>query len=225
MKLETTYVKWVRFSLRTRWLVLLLASAAVAVGVYFAGQVPLAFTSNTDRSEFLATVELPLGTGITAARRVATRVNNTVQDLEHINLVFTVIGSGAQAKANEISFYFGLTPKQRRGIHQRVIMDRAREALTAAVPEAKHISIAEVPWLSGSGLFGADVAMALSGPDLEQLRVYADTITSRMETSGLFKDTKSSYEPGKPEVQVTIKRGRAADLGICLLYTSPSPRD
>ena len=89
-----------------------------------------------------------------------------MQGLEHINLVFTVIGSGAQAKANEISFYFGLTPKQQRDIHQREIMDRAREVLTVTVPEAKHISIAEVPWLSGSGLFGADVAMALSGPDL-----------------------------------------------------------
>jgi HAE1 family hydrophobic/amphiphilic exporter-1 len=212
--LETTYVKLVRFSLRTRWLVLLLAGAAVAVGIHFAGKVPLAFTSSTDRSEFLATIELPLGTGITAARRVVARVNNTMQGLEHINLVFTVIGSGAQAKANEISFYFGLTPKQQRDIHQREIMDRAREVLTVTVPEAKHISIAEVPWLSGSGLFGADVAMALSGPDLEQLRVYADTITTQMVASGLFKDTKSSYEPGKPEVQVSIKRGRAADLGI-----------
>jgi hydrophobic/amphiphilic exporter-1 (mainly G- bacteria), HAE1 family len=213
-RLETSYVKWVRVSLQSRWLVLLLASGAVAIGVFFAGKIPLAFTSNTDRSEFLATVELPLGTGITSARSVATRVNKAVQDLEHINLVFTVIGSGAQAKANEISFYFGLSPKQQRTTNQRAIMDRARKALVAAVPEAKHISIAEVPWLSGSGLFGADVALALSGPDLEQLRVYADTITREMAASGLFKDTKSSYEPGKPEVQVSIKRGRAADLGI-----------
>ncbi|MFK7730202.1 MAG: efflux RND transporter permease subunit [Pseudomonadales bacterium] len=213
-QLETTYVKSVRFTLRTRWLALLLASAAVAIGVYFAGKVPLAFTSSTDRSEFLATVELPLGTGIAASRLVAARVNNAMQDQEHINLVFTVIGSGAQAKANEISFYFGLTPKQQRNIHQKVVMDRAREVLNEAVPEVKHISIAEVPWLSGSGLFGADIALALSGPDLEQLRKYADGITSQMEASGIFKDTKSSYEPGKPEVQVTIKRGRAADLGI-----------
>ncbi|MEP5764261.1 MAG: efflux RND transporter permease subunit [Halieaceae bacterium] len=214
VQLESSYVKLVRLSLRTRWLVLLVASGTVAVGVYFAGQVPLAFTSNTDRSEFLATVELPLGTGVTASKGVAARVNNAVQELEDINLVFTVIGSGAQAKANEISFYFGLSPKQQRTAHQRMIMDRAREVIIAAVPEAKHIAITEVPWLSGSGLFGADVAIALSGPDLGQLKVYADTITSQMEASGVFKDTKSSYETGKPEVQVNIKRGRAADLGI-----------
>lgn len=100
--LETTYVKGVRFALRARWLVLLLAAATVGMGVYNAGQVPLSFTSATDRSEFLAKVELPLGTGLTQAKRVATQVSKTVSDLEHIELVFTVIGSGAQAKANEL---------------------------------------------------------------------------------------------------------------------------
>ena len=212
--LETTYVKGVRFALRARWLVLLLAAATVGMGVYNAGQVPLSFTSATDRSEFLAKVELPLGTGLTQAKRVATQVSKTVSDLEHIELVFTVIGSGAQAKANELSFYFGLSPKQQRSSHQYEVMDDVRTALALAIPDAKHISLTDVPWISGGGFFGADMEMALSGDDLEQLRTYADTITSQMEESGLFRDIKSSYEPGKPELQVTINRRRAADLGI-----------
>jgi len=212
--LETTYVKGVRFALRARWLVLLLAAATVGMGVYNAGQVPLSFTSATDRSEFLAKVELPLGTGLTQAKRVATQVSKTVSDLEHIELVFTVIGSGAQAKANELSFDFGLSPKQQRSSHQYEVMDDVRTALALAIPDAKHISLTDVPWISGGGFFGADMEMALSGDDLEQLRTYADTITSQMEESGLFRDIKSSYEPGKPELQVTINRRRAADLGI-----------
>jgi HAE1 family hydrophobic/amphiphilic exporter-1 len=141
-------------------------------------------------------------------------VSKTVSDLEHIELVFTVIGSGAQAKANELSFYFGLSPKQQRSSHQYEVMDDVRTALALAIPDAKHISLTDVPWISGGGFFGADMEMALSGDDLEQLRTYADTITSQMEESGLFRDIKSSYEPGKPELQVTINRRRAADLGI-----------
>jgi HAE1 family hydrophobic/amphiphilic exporter-1 len=35
-----------------------------------------------------------------------------------------------------------------------------------------------------------------------------------MEESGIFRDVKSSYELGKPELQVTINRRRAAELGI-----------
>ena len=93
-------------------------------------------------------------------------------------------------------------------------MDDVRTALAFAIPDAKHISLTDVPWISGGGFFGADMEMALNGDDLEQLRIYADTITSQMEESGLFRDIKSSYEPGKPELQVTINRRRAADLGI-----------
>jgi HAE1 family hydrophobic/amphiphilic exporter-1 len=212
--LEDTYAQSLRFALRARWLVLLLAAAAVGMGVHYAGQVPLAFTGNTDRSEFLATIELPLGTGITEAKSVAARVSKSVSSLEHINLVFTVIASGAQAKTNEISFYFGLTPKQHRGIHQKAVMDTVRTALAAAVPDAKHIALTDVPWVSGGGFFGADMEIALSGADLEQLRLYADTITAQMEESGIFRDVKSSYELGKPELQVTINRRRAAELGI-----------
>ncbi|GAB5453385.1 MAG: efflux RND transporter permease subunit [Halioglobus sp.] len=212
--LESTYAQSLRFSLRARWLVLLLAAAAVGMGVHYAGQVPLAFTSNTDRSEFLAKIELPLGTGITEAKSVAARVSKSVSGLEHLNLVFTTIASGSQAKTNEISFYFGLTPKQNRSIHEKEIMDTVRKNLATAVPDAKHISLTSVPWISGGGFFGADMEMALSGADLDQLRVYADTITTQMEESGIFRDVKSTYELGKPELQVTINRRRAADLGI-----------
>ncbi|MEP4147060.1 MAG: efflux RND transporter permease subunit [Halioglobus sp.] len=212
--LESTYAQSLRFALRVRWLVLLLAALAVGMGVHYAGQVPLAFTSNTDRSEFLAKVELPLGTGITEAKSVAARVSKSVSDLEHINLVFTTIASGAQAKTNEISFYFGLTPKQSRSIHEKEVMDTVRKSLASSIPDAKHISLTSVPWISGGGFFGADMEMALSGADLEQLRIYADTITAQMEESGIFRDVKSTYELGKPELQVAINRRRAADLGI-----------
>jgi len=213
-QLEDMYVRLIGFALRTRWLVLFIAALSVFVGVYFAGKVPLAFTSKTDRSEFLATVELPLGTGIAEAKIIASKVSENIRELEHVNLTFVVIGSGAQAKANELAFYIRLTPKQNRDIHQQVLIDRARDALAIAVPEARHINMSEVPWLSGGGFFGADVDLGLRGPDLEQLRSYTESIMMEMHASGMFRDIKSSYEPGKPEVQVLINRNRASDLGI-----------
>jgi len=213
-RLESFYVRVVGFSLRARWLVMLIAAASVFIGIYFAGKVPLAFTSKTDRSEFLATVELPLGTGIEKAKVIAASVGESIRELEHVDLTFVVIGSGAQAKTNELSFYIGLTPKKDRDVHQQIIIDRTRDALAIAVPQAKHISMSEVPWLSGGGFFGADVELGLRGPDLAQLRLYSEVILKEMQASGMFRDIKSSFEPGKPEVQVLINRKRASDLGI-----------
>lgn len=213
-RLETAYVSFVRLALRRRCVVLLTALIAVFIGIYFAGKVPLSFTSKADRSEFLATIELPLGTGIAETKRVASYISKDLKKFEHINLVFAVIGSGAQSKSNEISFYFGLTPKQQRSIHQMEVMDEVRAHLKNAVPQAKHIAMAQVPWISGGGFFGTDVDLALSGPDLDQLQIYSHEITQAMAASRIFTDIKSSYESGKPEVQVSIDRDRAANLGI-----------
>ncbi len=211
---ERVYVRLVRFALNARWLVMTIAALSVVVGIYFAGKVPLAFTSKTDRSEFLATIELPLGTGLTEAKKVAARVGHIVGELEHVELTFVVIGSGAQEKANELTFYIAVTPKQDRDMHQQVLVDSTREALILAVPEAKHIGMADVPWLSGGGFFSADIELGLRGPDLEQLKSYTESIMDEMHKSGMFRDINSSYESGKPEIQVSIDRNRASDLGI-----------
>jgi HAE1 family hydrophobic/amphiphilic exporter-1 len=212
--LEARYAAAVQAALSARWLVLIVAAMAVAAGVYYAGKVPLSFTAKTDRSEFLATVELPLGTGVAESKRLASELSATIKEFEHVQLVLAVIGSGAQVKTNEIGFYVGLTPKQERSIHQNVIMDEVRIGLTKAVPQAKHVTMTQVPWISGGGFFGSDIDMALSGPDLDKLQLYAERITQAMQESGKFRDIKSSYESGKPEIQVSIDRDRAATLGI-----------
>jgi HAE1 family hydrophobic/amphiphilic exporter-1 len=213
-KLESAYVAQVEKALSIRWVIVFFAILAVLVGVFFAGKVPLSFTSKSDRSEFLATIELPLGTGVAESKSVASSINNGLDKFEHINLVFAAIGSGAQSKPNEISFYFGLTPKQQRAVHQTQIMDEVREHLRTVVPQAKHIAMSEVPWISGGGFFGTDVDLALSGPELDQLQAYSEKITRTMSSSSSFRDVRSSLETGKPEVQVVIERERAATLGV-----------
>lgn len=58
----------VAWAIRRRYLVLGGALASIFVGGFFAALVPSTFMASTDRSEFLATVKLPLGTGIAAAK-------------------------------------------------------------------------------------------------------------------------------------------------------------
>ena len=213
---EKGYVKLLGWALRVRWLVLLLAAGSVYVGIHFAGQVPIAFTSKTDRSEFLAKIELPLGTGIQESKRIGSRVGAEIQKLDHIDLVFLSVGAGAQGKTNEVDYYLGLTPKAERDVDQRVLIDLVRESITALVPEARQVTMKEISWTSSSNFFTADVEVALRGPDLEQLNTYSQQMMTEMRTSGMFKDINSTFQLGKPEVQVLIDRKRASDLGVSI---------
>lgn len=215
-RLEQFYRRALTRSFRVRWLVLFIAGASVYMGIHYATQIPITFQSKTDRSEFLSIVELPLGTGIVETKKIGARVGKAIGALENVDLVFLSIGAGAQSKTNVIDYYIGITPKAERDINQQVILDRVREEITAVVPEAKYVGMKEISWSSSSNFFTADVEVALRGPDLEKLNAYSEIMMSEMQRSGMFVDIKSTFELGKPEVQVLIDRDRASDLGISI---------
>jgi HAE1 family hydrophobic/amphiphilic exporter-1 len=217
--LETSYKRVLHWSLDHRLIVLGIGFATIVVGILIARGIPFDFQSKADRSEFLATIDLPYGTGIAEAKEVAARVSKALTDAPHIKTVFATIGGGAQSRINRISLHVGLTPKKDRSYaeNQFVIMQDARALLARTVPEARHIEAVEVPWVGGNASFNTAITYSLQGTSLEVLREKADAIVARMRAdTATFIDARSSYEAGKPEVQVHVDRGRAADLGVAI---------
>lgn len=212
--LDRFYGRVLGWALNARWVVVLVAIFSLFLAVFVARTIPMAFDSRADRAEFLATVELPFGAGMEETRIVASRVAHAISGVREVRTVFYTIGSDTQQSVNKASFYVGLTGKDERRDSFIPIMDETRVAMQRAAPEAKHISLADVPWISGGGF--ADFAMmyVLQGPDLAVLEEKANQVAARMRQSPLFADTKTSYDSGKPEVQVQVDRRRAADLGV-----------
>jgi len=212
--LESAYGVLLRGALSMRWLVVLIAIGAVYLGGWVAGTIPMAFSAKADRAEFLATLELPYGAGIETTKQTAARVSKALREVEHVKTVFATVGGGdGEEKVNEVTFYIGLTPKETRLGTFELIMGKAREAIAAAAPEARAYAVTEVPWVQGAGA-EFQLQYAVKGPDLQVIRTKTEEIMSGMRGSGLFADVRSTYEEGKPEVQVFIDRTRAADLGV-----------
>ncbi len=215
--MEEAYRQGLKWSLSHRVIVLVSGLAFIVAGMMFARGLPFDFQSKADRSEFLGQVDLPFGTGIAEAKEVSQRISKTLLALPDIRTVFVTVGGGTQARINRISIYAGLTPKKERDRDQFVIMQEARLALARAIPEAKHIEATEVPWIGGNSSFNVAITYSLQGPSLEQLREKADAIVAAMRSDkATFTDVRSSYEPGKPEVQINVDRDRAADLGAAI---------
>lgn len=215
--LEERYRRSLHWALDHRWSVLGAGIAFIVGGMMLARGIPFDFQSKADRSEFLGTVDLPFGTGMADAKDVSNRISKALLAMPNVKTVFLTIGSGTQARINRISIYAGLTPKRDRDVDQFVIMQEARKILAKAVPEATHIEATEVPWIGGNSSFNVAITYSLQGPSLEVLREKADAIVAAMHAdSTTFTDVRSSYEAGKPEVQVHIDRSRAADLGTAV---------
>ncbi len=201
-------------AIRFRYLVLLMAVGSVFAGSWFASQVPSGFTSKADRSEFMGSVDLPLGTGVAASAEKAALLSAALASVEHIKDVFLTVGAGAQGRSNRLDLYVTLTPKKERTDNQFPIMDDAREAISFSLPEATKSSIVEVPWVSGAGTSSFDIDLTFRGSDLAEITAYTDSLVEKMLESGLFADVQTTYEGGRPEAQILIDRLRAGDQGI-----------
>lgn len=211
---ERRYGRIVRWALQRRLLVMAIALGSLVIGGIAASMVPSTFMSSTDRSEFLATVKLPQGTGIAGSRRAAARADAALRGIDDVELVFVTVGAGSRQRSNELELYVAITPKQGRSTHQMVVMDKARVALRQALPEATEIVAAEVPWVSGGGIGQAAIEQVIMGRDLAEAEAYAARLAAAMKSRPEFADVRSSYEGGRPELQLRIDRTRAADLGV-----------
>ena len=208
------YERLVSWAIRRRYLVLGGALASVFVGVFFAALVPSTFMSTTDRSEFLATVKLPLGTGIAGAKDAAQQVETALRENPEVELVFVSAGSGTNPKTNELDIYVGLSPKRSRDATQDDIMTFAREAALEGVPTASQVAVEEVPWVSGAGVGQTAIELIITGPDTATINTYAQWLEGELSARSDFVDVRSTYEGGRPELQIALDRDRAADLGI-----------
>jgi HAE1 family hydrophobic/amphiphilic exporter-1 len=214
---EETYRRILRWALDHRWRVLGFGLVTVVIGFVLAGRIPFDFQAKSDRSEFLATIDLPFGTGIEKAKMTGDAVSKALRATDYVRTVFITIGSGSQGRINRLSLYVGLTPKHDRPVDQFHIMQTARAAMTKAAPEATSVEATEVPWIGGNSSFNAAISYSLQGPSLEVLRHKADEIVARMRADKAnFADARTSYEAGKPEVQIHVDRARAADQGVAV---------
>lgn len=212
--LESRYQKLLEIALRHRLAVILLAAASVLVGASMAREIPLEFSSKADRSEYEGIVELPPTAGIGETKRVARNVAAAVAEIEHVEHVFLTIGAGSQRRVNEMSVYVELAPKQERADSQLALMDAARSAMQRAAPEAKRIAVNEIAWISGGGFSSYNVEFGVTGSSLDRLLEITSEVVSRMRADPLFVDAKSGFEEGKPELEIVVDRGKAADLGV-----------
>ncbi|MBK6673661.1 MAG: efflux RND transporter permease subunit [Proteobacteria bacterium] len=158
--------------------------------------------------------EAAAGTGIAGAREAAARADAGLRGIDDVNLVFVTVGAGSRQRSNELEFYVAITPKQERSIHQMLVMDKARAALRQAIPEATEIVAAEVPWVSGGGIGQAAIEQVVMGRDLAEAEAFAARLVAAMDSRPEFADVRSTYEGGRPELQLRIDRTRAADLGV-----------
>jgi HAE1 family hydrophobic/amphiphilic exporter-1 len=212
LALERVYERLLGWSLRRRLAVIALAVGSFVAAGYVARFLRSEFIPVEDQSEFIVKVKAPLGASLATTDALFERIRARFQGQPWMSYTLVTIGADDLQRVNEGTMYVKMKEKGERAVGQLQAMAWAREQV-ADIKEAK-VSVEIVPRVSGGGRRWADVQLEVRGTDLAQLEEITGAVIERMKKSGGYVDIDTTYEKGKPEVNVYVKRDRAADLGV-----------
>jgi HAE1 family hydrophobic/amphiphilic exporter-1 len=211
-RVDNYYKSILSFTLRFRKTTVLVA-VVLLIGTLFLGKfIRSEFLPLEDRSEFFVKVKTELGSALTVTDQAMNSIAALIKDESWVEYTFSTIGSDSFNKVNEGSLYVKMTPKSDRKLGQKEAMSYVREKLTRFTD--LKTSVEQVQAISGGGRKNAAIQLDIKGIELEQIEKIANEIADQMKLSSGYVDIDSSYETGKPEIEIHIKRDVAAALGI-----------
>jgi HAE1 family hydrophobic/amphiphilic exporter-1 len=217
---EGFYMLCLRFSLRHRWLVVLVTVGVLASTPSLMRIVGKDFVPRDDTSEFEVAVTLPEGCSLERADEVLTEVESRLRDLRGVRKTLITIGDTTgrtvrgQGEVTRASIYCRLNDLRERAFSQFDVMADARRILLD-YPDLR-AAVQDVAAFSGAGFRQVMVDLNLRGPDMERLQEYSEKITAWMRAEGHFVDVDTSLSFRKPEVRIVPNRERASELGVSI---------
>jgi HAE1 family hydrophobic/amphiphilic exporter-1 len=124
------------------------------------------------------------------------------------------IGDTAEKTRNLAKIFVRLVPPDRRELSQDQLQNKVRKEIVAKQPKAYRMQVLAVPAFSGGGFSAATVQYIMTGPDLRKLTEYAGEASKRLKAIPGAVDVDTSLVTGNPEVEATVNRRKAADLGV-----------
>ncbi|MEI7892054.1 MAG: efflux RND transporter permease subunit [Myxococcales bacterium] len=221
--IERGYMKLLGWSMRRRWVVVLVGIAALAAIPVLGGKAQKNFLPLEDESQFQVQVRAPEGTSLDQTRLTATRMAVEIEALSGVLYTLTTVGDDPQKTANLATIYVKLRPVSERKGSQQDILDLTRRQVTDKY-KGLRVSVGLVPAFSGGGVTPSAVSYILQGPDLARITEYAAVLLDKLKKTPGVVDPDTSLVLGKPEVRVVLDRKKAADLGVQMADVAMSLR-
>lgn len=220
-KVEKSYVWLLKISMRFRWVVVLLCIGVVASIVPLFKYVGMAFLPDEDESAFQISLRGPQGTSLSATQSMLDRIARDVREqLPHVKNTTVLaggFGGGGGGSSNVGNITVTLVPVDQRKMSQADLINRTRGIIKNYQSKDYRINASASSSIGNSlglGRGGSGVGYYIAGPDMEKLNQYANQLVEKMKQDPSFREPDNSIDQGTPEIQVTIDRAKAADLGV-----------
>lgn len=215
--LDSIYTVLLKFSMRHRWVIVVISLGVLYSTVPIGMAVPKNFLPDDDESQFQVSVRAPEGTSLAATQALATRIDDDVKKLPGVEYTLLTIGNSDQQTKNQAGVFVKmLDVEKRKDLTQQDVMQMVR---TKVLPKygSLRASVGPVPAIAGGGGAPTGFSYFISGPSLAKLTEISAQALTELKKVPEAVDVDSSLIVGQPELGVQIDRKRAAELGVSVV--------
>ena len=218
--IDGSYGRALKFSLRFKWLVVLLTIGVIFSTVPIGKMLQMGFVPRDDQSEFEVVVTAPEGYTLERTDQTLKELEARLWKLKGTRHIFANTGevAGGRTVKGEGNVTRGTIYVRLEDLEERKekytqfdVQNEARKILED-YPDLR-CSVNDVSQFQG-GSRSQTFQVNLSGPDLAKLSGYADRLVAELKKAGGIADLDTTLSLRKPEIQVAIDRERASDFGI-----------
>ncbi|MDB4969774.1 MAG: nolG, partial [Myxococcales bacterium] len=214
LPVERVYMGMLGWSMRHRWVIVLACVIALASLGPLGKAVKKGFVPDDDQGAFQVNVRAPEGTSLQSTALIGERIARQIREqIPGVQLTTMTIGDTDQRTPNRAGVYVRLIDPEKREQTMNQIMARVRNEIVSRQPKDLRIDVSQVDAFN-SGQSTASVQYGIYGPDLDKLAEYSTTIVRELKKVPGAVDVDTNLVVGKPELQVSIFREKAADLGV-----------
>jgi len=210
--MDTAYAQLLaRIVSKKRWMALVGFGAALTFigSCAVSGLMGSEFTAAEDRGQFNVDIEMPAGTRLEEMSRLSLGAERELQQDARFTTVYARIGANAQS--NAATYRIVAVPKMERTVTQMQLQDITREVVLRHFPGGK-VVVTEPGMVDGAREY--PIALYVQGDDFAALDATSRRFEEILRAIPGTKDVDIQYSPGSPELQVAVRRDRAAQLGV-----------
>lgn len=217
--LAAHYETAVRKAVAKPYHVVAVGAISVVLAVVLYRILPTEYAPNEDRSMVQIMVNAPEGSSIEYLARHLRMVEDiAVEEVKRGNAERYLVRGGTSGFGGESNTGRIMMPlvdwSERKETAQQII-ERLR-VKTQAIPGARVNPVAPGGLGQRGPGGGAPVRVVIGGPSYEILQEWRDKVLARAAENPLLINLDSDYYERKPQINVSVDRDRAADLGVSL---------
>lgn len=220
--MESGYQRWLTAFMRKRWIAFIIVLACVGA-IYFVGsKLPSELAPMEDRNRLRASVIAPEGTDFDYMDQVVYDITEKIMDSvpeRYVILSFAPSYSGSGG-SNAASISMGLVDASERKRSQNEIAQSMNKMFKDYTDVKVLVSQEQTISVGQSSRGQLPVQYVLQNLNFDKLKEKVPQFMDEVVKSPVFQGNDVNLKFNKPELQVTIDRLKAGELGISILDIS-----